>query len=145
MGGHMSKRTTILIYILLGLLLLTSGCGNAKFQSTNNPALACSIVNDQIVCPDGSISPLPEDGVNGNDGVNGRDGINGADGTQINIVDPCGDGPGHDEVLLIFDNGSVLAWYLDIGFAVLQEGVNYQTTDAQECKFNVLDGVVTEI
>lgn len=64
----------------------------------------------------------------------------------IEIVDPCGDHKGHpDEIVLIFSDGSVLAWYKDLGFSVLEEGVVYQTTDKQKCKFKIENGQVIEI
>lgn len=56
---------------------------------------------------------------------------------RIRIIDPCGDGPGHDEVVLIFPGGEVMAWYLDLGLTLLEPGVVYRTTDTQRCLFMV--------
>jgi len=122
---------------LIALMGLTA-CGNASFQAVK---YTCSIDGPQIVCPDGTSADLPEDG---NDGVDGVNGIDGQDGTQVKIIDPCGDGPGVDEVVMVFGDGTVLAWYLNVGFSVLQEGVRYQTTDSQKCQFSVVAGEVID-
>jgi hypothetical protein len=113
--------------------------------------MTCTIEDQQIVCPDGTSTPVPQDGNNGIDGrdgvngVDGSDGIDGRDGTTLEIVDPCGDGPGHDEILIKLDDGSFLAWYVDLGLSVLHEGTTYMTTDSQRCKFKILDGQVFEL
>jgi hypothetical protein len=56
------------------------------------------------------------------------------------VYDPCGDGPGVDEVLLILGDGTILAWYLDLGLAILEPG-NYITTDSQGCSFEVTESM----
>ena len=84
---------------LIALMGLTA-CGNASFQAVK---YTCSIDGPQIVCPDGTSADLPEDG---NDGVDGVNGIDGQDGTQVKIIDPCGDGPGVDEVVMVFGDGT---------------------------------------
>jgi prefoldin subunit 5 len=55
----------------------------------------------------------------------------------VAILDPCGNGSGHDEVLVAFDDGSVMAWYKDLGLTMLTPNVTYQTTDSQRCNFRV--------
>lgn len=55
------------------------------------------------------------------------------------FIDPCGDGPGFDEVLLRTSQGDLLA-YFESGnkrfLTVLVEGT-YRTTDKQRCRFRV--------
>jgi hypothetical protein len=60
------------------------------------------------------------------------------------IIDPCGNGPGHDEVIIIFSNGSSLAWYKNLGLVQLQEYTPYVTTDAQRCHFEIQGGLVID-
>jgi hypothetical protein len=132
--------------LLFSLLLI--GCSEASFESVKQ---TCTVTQTEITCPDGSSMPLPRDGRDGAPGIDGRDGLDGIDGkdgepgTMIDIIDPCGDGPGHDEVILRFDNGLFLAWYLDLGFTVLDEGRVYQTTDQQQCKFQILANEVVTL
>lgn len=59
------------------------------------------------------------------------------------VLDPCGDGPGVDEVLLILGDGTVLAWYVDLGLAVLEPGI-YMTTDSQGCTFEITEDLQVE-
>lgn len=54
----------------------------------------------------------------------------------MDSIDPCGDGPGPDEILLVLSDGSIVAWYKDLGLSYLEPGT-YQTTDAQACVFTV--------
>ena len=59
------------------------------------------------------------------------------------IVDPCGDGPGFDEVLLKTSAGLIA--YFETGgnrhLSILGNGT-YQTTDAQSCIFTVSNGEI---
>jgi hypothetical protein len=76
----MKKRTTILLYFLMGLIMLaTSGCGTrrATFTAVNVPPQVCSIQDGMIVCPDGTSALLPSNGQDGADGVDGADGKDG--------------------------------------------------------------------
>lgn len=60
----------------------------------------------------------------------------------INIINPCGDGPGHDEVILqVKDNDRYyyLAWLKNVGIVELVPGKQYITTDRQRCKFTLED------
>jgi hypothetical protein len=61
------------------------------------------------------------------------------EGSIQEIIDPCGDGPGVDEVLLFLYDGTILAWYQDVGLAELSDG-NYVTTDLQSCPFSISGG-----
>lgn len=65
--------------------------------------------------------------------------------TQIDqIIDPCGDGSGYDEVVLKLTDGSFLA-YFEQGskrfLSIIPNG-SYQTTDQQACSFTILNGVL---
>lgn len=74
--------------------------------------------------------------------------LNGTDGedapptayTVTDMYDPCGDGPGFDEVLLHLANGEWMAHYAGGGnlqfLTVLGPG-NYVTTDSQSCHFTI--------
>lgn len=56
----------------------------------------------------------------------------------IDLIDPCGDGPGYDEVLVRMSNGDLVA-YFEQGsnrfLTVLTRNAYYRTTDAQGCNF----------
>lgn len=60
--------------------------------------------------------------------------------TVVGLIDPCGDGPGFDEVLLQLADGSLMAHYAGGGnlqfLTVLSPG-NFVTTDSQACHFTV--------
>lgn len=57
----------------------------------------------------------------------------------VEFIDPCGDGPGYDEVILKTSSGKFVA-YFESGsnrfLSVLSPG-NYQTTDQQACQFSI--------
>lgn len=63
------------------------------------------------------------------------------DGLEVfdSIIDPCGDGPGFDEVLIKTSKGRVIAYFEDGGRRFLTNLLpgNYRTTDKQSCFFNV--------
>lgn len=61
--------------------------------------------------------------------------------TIVEIIDPCGDSAGLDEVLLKMSDGTILAWLKNVGIVELTNG-SYITTDSQKCVFSVLDGIV---
>lgn len=108
---------------------------------------------------DGLAGPPGRDGANGVNGSNGRDGTNGLDGvdgvngadgqdglpappsdyTITELIDPCGDGPGFDEVLLRTANGALLAHYADgvKQFLTTVPPGTYISTDGQACVFTV--------
>lgn len=131
----------------VGLLLLSLivfvACGNAKFTVTQSQVQCDSIEANGMInvkCPNGVnyAFPAPTDGIDGNDGLDGQNGTDGMNAQGILVIDPCGDVLNQvDEVLLIFPDKSVLAWYQGVGFVVLTPGVQYQTTDNQRCLFNI--------
>lgn len=70
-------------------------------------------------------------------------------GSQITeVIDPCGDGPNFDEVLLRLSNGDIVAYFKESGsrefLTVLQDG-NYRTTDMQRCRFEIVGGTYREL
>jgi len=138
------------INLLFVVLFLLVACGDVKFTVTQTE-LQCdsSELNGTInvKCPNGTnyAFPAPTDGIDGNDGLDGQNGTDGMNAQGILVVDPCGDVLNQvDEVLLIFPDKSVLAWYQGVGFVVLTPGVQYQTTDNQRCTFKVdVDGNVS--
>lgn len=67
------------------------------------------------------------------DGENGQD----APFAISEVVDPCSDGPGPDEVILVFATGEWIAWYQGLGLSILTPGATYRTTDQQSCVFTV--------
>lgn len=80
--------------------------------------------------------------------LNGIDGKDGQDGepalySVVGLVDPCGDFPGFDEVLLRLGTGQLLAHYSSgngnnrVEFLALVEQGNYTTTDGSGCHFSV--------
>lgn len=65
------------------------------------------------------------------------------------LVDPCGDHVNeYDEVLLKMSNGDYIA-YFEVGgkrfLTILEENVNYRTTDKQKCDFKIVNGEVVEL
>lgn len=61
------------------------------------------------------------------------------------VIDPCGDGPGEDEVLIVFSDKSVLAYFETAKsgiLSLLEENKTYITTDQQRCKFHIIDGEI---
>lgn len=137
-------------------LLLTSmiaafflvGCGEMRQQlGLKGPAGApgkdgtsCSVEEVSggaiVSCPNKSV--FIEDGA---DGIDGKDAV-------AELIDPCGDGPGFDEVLLRLSTGELIA-YFESGegerhLSVIGPGA-YSTTDEQSCRFDVLsDGTVED-
>lgn len=57
----------------------------------------------------------------------------------VGLIDPCGDGPGYDEVLLRLSSGRTIAYFKNASnefLTVLSPGY-YKTTDTQACNFSV--------
>lgn len=74
-------------------------------------------------------------------GPKGDSGIAGPSGKDsiIEIIDPCGDSPGYDEVLLRLADGSLVVYFEQGSNRFLTELTpgTYQTTDSQRCVFTV--------
>jgi len=117
-------------------LLIESG-----IDLNNNGTLDSGEITDSnILCSgvNGSDGKDGQDGTDGEDGMDGEDGQDGEDGTDgiVELIDPCGNGPGFDEVLFRLSSGALVAWYKNLGLAVLTPGT-YRTTDKQRCTFTV--------
>lgn len=91
--------------------------------------------------PRGEAGPA---GVAGERGPQGETGPQGAAAvlsqySVTEVVDPCGDGPGFDEVLLRMSNGQLLAHYTNghYQFLTIVAPGHYSTTDQQECHFTI--------
>lgn len=140
--------TIVLIYGILYVFML--GCGSTKFESKGGN---CSVTEQPdgalVTCQDGTSGRIydgtnGQDGINGNDGrdgVDGEDGLDGAPGRDgidavIEVIDPCGDGPGADEVLLRLSTGELVAWYQGLGLSVIGEGM-WVTSDQSRCVFTI--------
>ncbi len=85
-------------------------------------------------------------GPQGQQGSQGQQGVPGEDGEDaiVEVIDPCGDSPGVDEVLLRLADGRIAAWYFGVGLFILEPGT-YTTTDSQQCVFEVTaDGHVAD-
>jgi len=152
--------------MLLIMSMMLIGCARAGFQPLD---YQCKIVDDAIVCPDGSSMPLPKngidgidgsdgldgsdgkdgiDGVNGNDGADGVDGIDGIDGVDGNNGVPgfvsgyariCQSSDTGNVLLLVLSTGDVMAWSNGLGFVILEENVVHKI---KSCKFMIVDGAV---
>lgn len=132
--------------ILVGLILLLGACAeDGKDGVDGKPGKPGMNGTPGVPGAPGNPGRDGLDGIPGTDGINGIDGVNGINGIQFSIVDPCGDGVGPDEVLLIMDDGRVLAWYLNVGLSLLSPNTTYRTTDTQMCYFMVVDGEVEEL
>jgi hypothetical protein len=133
--------TIVGIYIILYILML--GCSTSFESSGGN----CSVTNltdgALITCQDGTSTRVYNgssgtNGQDGRDGSPGTDGINGVDGKNavIEVIDPCGNSPDVDEVLLRLADRSIVAWYYQKGLAVLGPG-SWVTTDSSQCAFYI--------
>lgn len=61
------------------------------------------------------------------------------------LIDPCGDGPGHDEVILRMTDGTLISYFEQSNRRFLTKlgAGNYKTTDQQGCLFTILpDGSI---
>lgn len=66
---------------------------------------------------------------------------NNSNGSVISFIDPCGDGPSYDEVIMKTSTGQLMAYFEDQGrskrFLTLLSPGQYETTDQQGCRFTV--------
>lgn len=128
------------------------GCGKTRIEHIAAPGCHVEGVSGGavITCPDGSQSVILNGvaGLDGSDGAVGAPGERGATGAVgpsgqnavIEVIDPCGDGAGFDEVLLVIGTGEIIAYFEGPSntkhLALLIPG-NYRTTDQQACNFRV--------
>jgi hypothetical protein len=139
--------------LVIGTLFLTA-CGNVEYKKPE----FIRIVEREFIEECGSFGMTIQEGydldyngllseeelTNANyvcDGIDGQDGIN----SVVKTFDPCGDGPGIDEIILLLNDNSAVAWYKNKGLVVLEENKTYQTTDSQKCKFEIINGEVIEL
>lgn len=116
------------------------GSNCTVMQAVNGAVISCTDGTNAIILNgiDGS------DGADGEDGEDGEDGADGADAPPTaysftEVIDPCGDSPGFDEVLFrTFDN-HLIAHYASGNqqFLSLIPPGNYVTTDGTHCYFTV--------
>lgn len=143
-----------LINSIIVLMFLT-GCSNSVFTSVD-PANQCypERVDEGVTfrCKDGSTFNVNdgETGESGKDGTDGSDGINGQDGLFVNIIDPCGKESRLDEVILETVDGEFLAYFAGSSttssrLTILEENVNYITTDGTGCRFSIVSGELVEL
>jgi hypothetical protein len=110
--------------------------------ATGKDGESCSIadaVNGAVITC-GSDSAVVLDGQAGVDGADGLDAVN----PVISLVDPCGDSPGFDEVLLQLSDGTFVAYFEQGEYrflSIISDG-NYRTTDAQQCYFRIENGLL---
>lgn len=138
-------------YIIL-FTLLTAACGPHRSGTPGTdglpgaPGEGCTVVaavgGALITC--GDTSTLLLHGQNGANGQDGQDGQDGADApptayTVVDMINPGGDGPGFDEVLLRLANGQLVAHFSSGGlqFLTILSPGNYVTTDAGAVPFTV--------
>ena len=154
------------IAILASIVFLTMACTERVRVIETQPGVngnSCTVVEDSagatITCTDGTSATVSngQDGTQGPKGDQGEQGPQGEIGPQgpqgipgpvegssiVEMIDPCGASSTPDEVLLKLSNGSLLAWYLDLGLVELEDG-RFRTTDAQQCHFDVIAGDVVE-
>lgn len=125
--------------VLLTLALLFLSACHQRVTGGMGPRGAdgssCSVTQTMtgaiISCTDGTTAIL----------LNGEDG-NDAPPTPYSIteiINPCGDAPGFDEILFRTHNNQIIAHFSSGGLqflTVLSPG-NYRTTDSQSCLFSV--------
>lgn len=160
---HNTRYLSIIMFVVLAIALglVVTGCsvkqgpaGPRGLAGKNGQGLSgkhgssCTVEQTAngavILCEDGTSAVI----VNGTDGAQGEQGEAGENGQDLlpgaytiaEIFDPCSDGPGYDEVLLVLQNGQILAHYSGGGnlqFLSLIGPGNYRTTDQQSCNFTV--------
>lgn len=141
------------------ITLALAACGGADptfIASVPTCTVTDTASGATLTCPDGSTVVINDgqtgqpgeagqDGAQGPQGPEGPQGSQGAPGADSHVVghiDPCGDGPGPDEILLILDDGRFAAWYLNLGLVILGDG-SWVTTDSQACHFTISDNGTT--
>ena len=135
----MKKANKVNLLLPLALLIIV-GCQKSKYYKAGEQK-ACSVQEvaggSLISCPDGSEGFV----ANGEQGENGENGENGLNSSFfiIEIIDPCGNESGNDEILFRTNTEQILA----IGhrgardfFTLLLPG-EYRTEDGTKCYFTV--------
>jgi hypothetical protein len=130
------------LILLLALTTLVSCKGKDGSMGpkgdTGAPGSSCSVTqvsNGAIIsCENGTSAVL----------LNGQDGADGSPApatpyTVTEIIDPCGNSPGFDEVLLRLHNGQIMAHYAQgaLQFLTILSPGTYRVTDGTNCVFTV--------
>jgi hypothetical protein len=143
---HMKWGTSpVIIGTFLYLLLLLTSCSGPRGYTgpqgvpgeqgvPGDPGQPCSVtrISNGVLLECADSSEIIMDGI---------DGIN----PVIEVIDPCGDGPGFDELLLRTqvgtDPGTILIAFFEDGkghrFLTEVTPGSYRTTDQQQCRFTV--------
>ena len=144
--GESNMKPLIYTILLLTIAIVLTACSGGRHIIEADIADSCSVESfnggAKISCPDGTSEVI----LNGAAGSNGADGADGADAVLpdlafVDFIDPCGDNPGHfDEIILVTQGGDFVS-YFESGnkrfLTILECGVNYITTDAQQCNFSI--------
>lgn len=135
----------ILVMLVLALLIAVMGCerGRRGLRGVQGaPGVGCSVepvANGALIQCGGNTEAVIYNGTNGEDGEDGQDLVPGPY-SVVEVINPCGDQPGVDEVLLRLENGQLLAHYAgggNIQFLGLIGPGSYVTTDGKNCHFTV--------
>ncbi len=130
-------------YTLVLIAILISACGPHRSGTPGtdglpgSPGIGCSVqdVANGAVITCGSDSVIIFDGVAGADGADAPPTAY----SVVEMINPGGDGPGFDEVLLRLANGQIVAHFSSGGlqFLTILSSGNYVTTDAGAVHFIV--------
>lgn len=113
------------LIVLVGSLMLI-GCSDSNTYVVNDCLVEKLEDSQQLTCGGASVN-IPDQM------------------PVLEIIDPCGDGPGQDEVVIKLEDGLFLAWYQGLGLSVLQSDLPYVTTDAQRCRFKITNNELLEL
>lgn len=133
--------TLVLTVILVALLMGCAPGRNGRNGIDGAPGVGCNVelVGPSPATPNGgSIVRCENTATLIRNGTDGRD----AEPSAFNIasiVDPCGKQTAYDEVLLVLQNGTVLAHYSDGAKQFLTQLTPgaYITTDGTACRFTL--------
>lgn len=142
------KQILILSLILLGACTKRGDRGHPGVDgSDGSDGSSCSVnqtVNGAIIsCENGTMAVITN-GTNGIDGLDGQDGEDGNDApptaySVTELINPCAQTPGFNEVLLRLHNGQIIAHFSsgNLQFLSVIGPGTYRTTDASSCLFTI--------
>jgi len=136
------KQILILSLILLGACAKRGDRGHPG--SDGSDGSSCSVnqtVNGAIIsCQDGTTAIV----TNGTNGIDGLDGTDGQDApptaySVTELINPCGQTPGFNEVLLRLHNNQIIAHFSsgNLQFLSVIGPGSYVTTDSSSCQFTI--------
>jgi hypothetical protein len=131
----LEEQTDILVYNINNLQNDIDDNDNTSLIQSLQNTVNANVV--QLLSLSSSIVTL-----NGN--INGLQGQittldNALSKTIVDMIDPCGDGVGFDEIILKTKDGKYISYFEDGGkrfLSILNAG-NYITTDRQACRFTI--------